>query len=208
MPRGVTAPELRATWARLSISIGGDPLTLVERDHSATATAIYVAAYPLAEWIAYNWWLLDSDYRPARLLPDARHRGTQLPVSSWQPHHRWHLSVTACHGQTSSSSRSTKRPSKRLGDSANADRSAFSVLGTPFSVSVSSNQGSAASWRRCWSGCGKQGSGRRCWRKNGSRSVRSSSPKSTSAEHQRASVSIRSHSVMMSRSSSWRLPRN
>ncbi|WP_146249106.1 MULTISPECIES: ImmA/IrrE family metallo-endopeptidase [unclassified Curtobacterium] len=58
---GVRTPELAATWASLSMRIGNEPVTLV-RDTLANSyrDSIHVSAYPLAEWIAYNWWLLTT----------------------------------------------------------------------------------------------------------------------------------------------------
>jgi hypothetical protein len=62
---GVRSPELRATWARLEMWIGDDCVTLVEDQESQSSRrSIYVPLYPLAEWIAYSWWLLKADARP------------------------------------------------------------------------------------------------------------------------------------------------
>ncbi len=65
----VRSPELRATWARLEVWVGGDCVSRVEDVQSESARrSIYVPLYPLAEWIAYNWWLLRADGRPSSLL--------------------------------------------------------------------------------------------------------------------------------------------
>lgn len=85
---GVTTPELSATWARLSIAVDDRWVTLVERNGGSVGKAIYVTAYPLAEWLAFNWWLIDSDYRPARLSPAMRHSRLRSHASGWQFHHR------------------------------------------------------------------------------------------------------------------------
>ncbi len=62
----VKAPELRATWARTEIHVGNESVTLVEDQESRSARrGIYCPLYPLAEWIAYNWWFLQADFRPA-----------------------------------------------------------------------------------------------------------------------------------------------
>ena len=62
----VRAPELRTTWARLEIHVGRECVTLVEDQESKSSRrAIYCPLYPLAEWIAYNWWFLRADSRPA-----------------------------------------------------------------------------------------------------------------------------------------------
>ncbi|GAA4207394.1 hypothetical protein [Microbispora amethystogenes] len=73
---GVMAPELRETWARIQISIGDDWITLVQ-DHASGASrrSIYAPLYPLAEWIAYNWWFLKADSRPVSYYNVSRGRG-------------------------------------------------------------------------------------------------------------------------------------
>jgi hypothetical protein len=63
----VRAPELRATWARLEMSVGSDHVTLVEdRESGSARRSIHVPLYPVAEWVAYNWWLLKADSRPTQ----------------------------------------------------------------------------------------------------------------------------------------------
>ncbi len=55
----------RVTWARLEIHIGGECVALVEDQESRSSRrAIYCPLYPLAEWVAYNWWFLRADSRP------------------------------------------------------------------------------------------------------------------------------------------------
>lgn len=67
---GVRAPEHRATWARIEISVGRECVTLVEDEESGSSRrSIYCPLYPLAEWVAYNWWFLRADARLAR-TPD------------------------------------------------------------------------------------------------------------------------------------------
>jgi IrrE N-terminal-like domain len=62
----VKTPEHRATWARIEMTVGQEHVTLVEdRDSSSSRRSIYCPLYPLAEWIAYNWWLLQANSRPA-----------------------------------------------------------------------------------------------------------------------------------------------
>lgn len=62
--RGV---ELRATWCRLSIHVGQTPVTRVHDERAQTVReAVYCSAYPLAEWLAFNWWsLLNEPERPS-----------------------------------------------------------------------------------------------------------------------------------------------
>lgn len=62
---GVRSPEHRATWARIEMAAGADQITLVEDvDSSSSRRSIYCPMYPLAEWIAFNWWLLKANSRP------------------------------------------------------------------------------------------------------------------------------------------------
>lgn len=65
---GVRAPELHATWCRLELWVGSECITRVEEVASAASRrSIYVPLYPLAEWIAYNWWSVRADRRPAKV---------------------------------------------------------------------------------------------------------------------------------------------
>lgn len=65
----VKAPEHRATWARIEIQAGSDCVTLVEdKESGSSRRSVYCPLYPMAEWIAYNWWFLQADTRPAGWL--------------------------------------------------------------------------------------------------------------------------------------------
>jgi hypothetical protein len=58
-------PLERRTWARIQINAAGRTATrLRDRDALAERQSIYVPAFPLARWIAANWWALL--YEPAR----------------------------------------------------------------------------------------------------------------------------------------------
>lgn len=58
-PRAARGEELAATWCRLSIHVGSTPVTRVLDDRAQTVRdAVYCSAYPLAEWVAFNWWAL------------------------------------------------------------------------------------------------------------------------------------------------------
>ena len=74
---GITGPELAATFASLRIEVGGEPLTRVI-DHRAQTTrdSIYVPLYPIAEWMAGNWWFLrfESENAVKQTTPDFRRR--------------------------------------------------------------------------------------------------------------------------------------
>lgn len=71
---GVATPEFRATWALLSIRIGSQAITAVEDSEGAYRRSVHTSAYPLAEWIAFNWWSLKAELRPSAL---------PVPVWKW-----------------------------------------------------------------------------------------------------------------------------
>src|SRR5438309_2067187 len=76
----VKAPELRATWSRLELRVGDQCVTRVEdRESDSSRRSIFVPLYPLAEWIAYNWWLLKADARPQVHLTRRRSSGRAAP---------------------------------------------------------------------------------------------------------------------------------
>lgn len=90
--KGVTAPELRSTWARLSISCGNEILTQVEDARTGSVRrSVYVPLYPMAEWIAYNWWYLRANSRPGYLPERDWSFRSRLRIgddrSSWLLHH-------------------------------------------------------------------------------------------------------------------------
>lgn len=62
---GVTSPELASTWARFEVWIGGRCVTQVESSDGTLRRSVYGSLYPLAEWIAANWWVLTSEIRPS-----------------------------------------------------------------------------------------------------------------------------------------------
>lgn len=65
----VRAPEHRATWARIEIQAGSDCVTLVEdKESGSSRRSVYCPLYPMAEWVAYNWWFLQADSRPTEWL--------------------------------------------------------------------------------------------------------------------------------------------
>ena len=60
---GVAGPELAATWASLRIEIGDSVVTRVFDERSRTVRDIvFVPLYPLAEWLASNWWFLLHEF--------------------------------------------------------------------------------------------------------------------------------------------------
>jgi len=68
---GPQGDELKATWARLSITYNDVPISEVQ-DFRSRSVKEYVLGplYPLAEWIAINWWfLLGEAYTPQKSDP-------------------------------------------------------------------------------------------------------------------------------------------
>ncbi|MFF2535215.1 ImmA/IrrE family metallo-endopeptidase [Streptomyces cyaneofuscatus] len=64
---GVRLPEHEATWARIEIRAGGEVVTLLEDSESGSSRrSIYAPLYPLAEWLAFNWWKLLFNSRLSR----------------------------------------------------------------------------------------------------------------------------------------------
>lgn len=60
----VVTPELAATWARYEVWAGGRCATYVEPGKGAIRRSVFGSVYPLAEWIAANWWTLNHHLRP------------------------------------------------------------------------------------------------------------------------------------------------
>ena len=61
-PDGIEGPELSATWASLRIEAGASILTRVLDERSRTVRdVVHVPLYPLAEWLATNWWFLTHE---------------------------------------------------------------------------------------------------------------------------------------------------
>lgn len=86
---GVSSPELAATWARFAVDVAGTPATLV-REVGATGEAdyrgaIFVSPYPLAEWMAYNWWALTTPHRGGVLRFDSAGDGFAWPPLQLEP---------------------------------------------------------------------------------------------------------------------------
>lgn len=61
-PGGARGEELRATWASLSIFIDNHPVTeLLDTKTKSVRSSIFLPLFPLAEWIADNWWFLQVE---------------------------------------------------------------------------------------------------------------------------------------------------
>ena len=68
---GVNGPELAATWARLCIKAGKSTVARVLDERAKTVREhLYVPLYPMAEWLAANWWFLAAEPESA-----IRHEG-------------------------------------------------------------------------------------------------------------------------------------
>ena len=66
---GIQGPELAATFARVQIRVGDSILTRAfDHETNAVRDFLLVPLYPLAEWLASNWWTLryESESRAAR----------------------------------------------------------------------------------------------------------------------------------------------
>jgi hypothetical protein len=63
-PGGAQGSELRATWARLEVLAGGEVITRVlDQQTRSVRDGLYLPLYPVAEWIASNWWRLLYEVR-------------------------------------------------------------------------------------------------------------------------------------------------
>jgi hypothetical protein len=85
---GVTTPELAATWARYEIWVGDRCITQVEAADGTFRRSVYGSMYPLAQWVASNWWLLTSHIRPSAV--EARYWTWQnVRAYPWLPEHNF-----------------------------------------------------------------------------------------------------------------------
>ncbi len=95
-PGGARGPELRATWARLELTAAGEMITRVlDQQTRSVRDALYLPLYPVAEWIASNWWRLlyegpsphladGNGYSSRHCLAEAG-EGFALPALSLEP---------------------------------------------------------------------------------------------------------------------------
>lgn len=66
---GVSTPELAATWARYEVWVADRCVSQVEAVDGTFRRSVFGSMYPLAEWIATNWWILMSHRRPSAIDP-------------------------------------------------------------------------------------------------------------------------------------------
>ena len=80
---GINGPELSATWASLRICAGDSVITRVLDERAKTVReCVYVPLYPLAEWLATNWWFLTQEINnPAKEGDPDFHRRHALSAS-------------------------------------------------------------------------------------------------------------------------------
>lgn len=83
---GVTSPEIEATWARMVVKVNGKLVTLVHGADGTPRSGLYVSAYPLAEWIAFNWWALTSEVQVSSVPPTEWTWACATP-NSWLQRH-------------------------------------------------------------------------------------------------------------------------
>lgn len=79
----INGPELYATWASLRICAGDSVITRVLDERAKTVRDfVYVPLYPLAEWLATNWWFLTQEINnPEKEDNPAFHRRHALSAS-------------------------------------------------------------------------------------------------------------------------------
>lgn len=66
-PAGARGPALRATWARLELSIDGRPITrLVDDVNRGVGDGLFLPLCPVAEWLATHWWFLLDEVETPR----------------------------------------------------------------------------------------------------------------------------------------------
>ncbi len=72
---GVRGAELSATWAALKISANDSVITRIQDERAKTVRDfVYVPLYPLAEWLATNWWFLANEYQNSDRQADREFR--------------------------------------------------------------------------------------------------------------------------------------
>ena len=78
-PLAARGQELRATWASLRILVDNQPVTRVEDSRSGSVRShLHLPLYPLAEWLAANWWSLLAEIPPDREPQPGFHRRHNL----------------------------------------------------------------------------------------------------------------------------------
>lgn len=82
-PADARGEELRATWASLLIQVGDQKITSnVDEKSQSYRESIILPLYPLAEWIACNWWALLGETYNSKRTPTSGYRSRHSFVSS------------------------------------------------------------------------------------------------------------------------------
>ncbi len=99
---GLPGPELAATYASLRIDVQGRLLTQV-LDHRAQTVRdhIFVPLYPIAEWLASNWWFLVHEHENRVKREDLAFRHRHSLGTSTDGYALPNLTIVASGGRTS-----------------------------------------------------------------------------------------------------------
>lgn len=94
-PGDARAADLRATWARMRVTVGNEVIThVLDATIKSERDSVYVPLLPLAEWIAANWFFLFEEVGSrhtrnaayfARHSIDAAGQGYALPALRFLP---------------------------------------------------------------------------------------------------------------------------
>ena len=61
---GIRGPELSATWASLKVTARDSVITRIQDERAKSVRDyVFVPLYPLAEWLATNWWFLANEFQ-------------------------------------------------------------------------------------------------------------------------------------------------
>ena len=100
-PEDANGPELSATWASLRIVAYDSVVTRVVDGRAKTVrNSIYVSIYPLAEWLATNWWFLATEYPNREKLIDPDFLRRHSLISGREGYALPDLRITSYGGRT------------------------------------------------------------------------------------------------------------
>lgn len=72
---GIRGPELASTWAALCIRFADSTITrTLDERAKTTREFLFLPLYPLAEWLATNWWFLSHEFKSPNNSNDAGFR--------------------------------------------------------------------------------------------------------------------------------------
>lgn len=94
---GIRGPELAATWAALCIRIGDSVITRVLDARAKTVREfVHVPLYPLAEWLATNWWFLNYEFENPDKTADAGFRSRHALAAGREGYAFPNLALVSC----------------------------------------------------------------------------------------------------------------